>query len=477
MIKPRADTVVVGSGPNGLAAAIELARAGCAVTVYEMRGAAGGGTRSAALTEPGFVHDICSAVHPLAVASPFFRSLPLADLGLEWIQPPAPLAHPFENGTSVIVERDVEATARTLGSDGRVYRRLIGPLADQWTCLIDEVLAPIHFPQHLKLLARFAWDAARSAEALLKKFSGEPARALFAGMAGHSVLPLERRPAAAFCLLLSTLAHAVGWPVVKGGSQRIADALAAHLKHLGGRIVTGAEIRSINDLPTSNTVLFDVTPSQLLRLAGDRLPERYCQRLRRYRYGPGVFKMDWALQRPIPWKDPQCARAATLHVGGTFSQIAAAERAVARGDHPEQPFIILAQPSLFDSERAPEGRHTAWAYCHVPNGSREDMTCRIESQLERFAPGFRDCVMARHTLTAGQLETHNPNCIGGDITGGLQTLRQLIARPTLSSAPYRTPAPGIYICSASTPPGGGVHGMCGYYAARAALHDLGLRKD
>ncbi|HYR91220.1 MAG TPA: NAD(P)/FAD-dependent oxidoreductase [Terriglobia bacterium] len=466
------DAIVIGSGPNGLAAAIELARAGLSVCVFEKNDSIGGGAQSSCLTIPGFIHDICSAIHPLGLASPFFRTLPLADFGLEWIQPEAPLAHPFVDGSSVFAERSVVETARMLGADSVKYQKLFGKLVQNWDSVITEILAPVHIPAHPLLLARFGWQAMRSARAFAyAHFREERARALFAGMAGHSLLPLEDRPSAAFGLVLTLLAHAVGWPLARGGSQQISEALGACLRSLGGRIVTGVCVRSLDELPSSRLVLCDVTPRQLLEIAGRSLVDRYRHKLQKYRYGSGVFKIDWALSSPIPWKDSRCARAATVHIGGTFEAIAAAENDVARGRHPDKPFVLVAQPSLFDSTRTPPGKHTGWAYCHVPNGSTEDMTNRIEAQIEAVAPGFLDCILARHTFTTRQLEAHNPNLVGGDINGGVQNLPQLLARPVLSPSPYRTPIKGLYICSSSTPPGGGVHGMCGFYAARTALAD------
>jgi phytoene dehydrogenase-like protein len=461
------DAIVVGSGPNGLAAAIELARAGCSVRVFEARDSVGGGTRSAELTLPGFVHDVCSAIHPLGVGSPFFQSLPLSSHGLEWIQPDSPVAHPLSGGGAILLDRNVKETAGTLGVDSAEYQKVIGGFVRRWETLVPELLAPIHFPAHPLLLARFGRYGLMSARSFASRvFKGEHARALFAGMAAHSILSPDHRPGASFGLVLNVLAHAVGWPLPKGGSQQIANALAGYLQSLGGVISTGTEIRSLDELPTSRVLLCDITPRQLARLAGRRLPDRFRQRLDQYRYGPGVFKVDWALSAPIPWKNSKCSRAATVHLGGTFETIQSSERDVARGLHPGRPFVILTQPSLFDRTRTPEGGHTAWAYCHVPNGSSLDMTSRIESQIEEVAPGFRDCVAARHTLTTGQLETYNPNYVGGDINGGAQNLLQMM--------PYRTPVKGLYLCSSSTRPGGGVHGMCGFHAARKALEDLGI---
>jgi phytoene dehydrogenase-like protein len=464
------EAVVVGAGPNGLAAAITLARAGRAVLVLERADTIGGGARTADLTLPGFRHDVCAAVHPLAAGSPFFRALALDAHGLDLVHPPSPLAHPLDDGTAVLLERSVGATATGLGPDARAYRTLMEPLVDAATPLIDALLGPPRPPRHPIALARFGLSALRSAAGLARaRFEGPRARALFAGLAAHSMLPLEQSPSAAFGLVLALLGHACGWPVARGGSQRIADALASLLRGLGGEIVTGRPVASLEELPPARCVLLDVTPRQLLALAGRRLPESYRRRLARYRYGPGSCKVDWALDGPIPWRAGACRRAATVHVGGTLEEIAAAEAAATRGEHPERPFVLLAQPSLFDPTRAPAGKHTVWGYCHVPNGSAVDMAERIERQVERFAPGFRDRILARHVMTAADLERYNPNYVGGDINGGLQDLWQLFARPVARLVPYATPVRGLYLCSASTPPGGGVHGMCGARAARAAL--------
>ena len=462
------DAVIVGSGPNGLAAAITLARAGRSVLVLEGADTIGGGLRSAELTLPGFLHDPCSAFHPLGIASPLWRSLPLAEHGLTWIHPPAPLAHPFDDGTAVVVERDVAATAGQLGVDGAAYRHLMGTFAGDWERIIQEFLGPLRFPRHPFSLVRFGLAALWPATALARlAFREERARAVFGGMAAHSIMPLERPATAAFGFMLGILAHAVGWPIVQGGSQRFADALASHLRSLGGEIRTGSYVRSLADLPPAAATLFDVTPRQLVSIAGDRLPAGYQRRLGRYRYGPGVCKVDFALDGPIPWRAAECLRAGTVHVGGTLAEIAAAERAAWAGEHPKRPFLILGQQSLFDPARAPAGKHTVWAYCHVPNGSTVDMTGRITAQIERFAPGFRTRILAAHTRTAAEIAAYNPNYIGGDINGGVQDLRQLFTRPVASLNPYATPASGIYLCSSSTPPGGGVHGMCGYWAAQA----------
>ncbi|MDH3673848.1 MAG: NAD(P)/FAD-dependent oxidoreductase [Anaerolineae bacterium] len=464
------DAVVVGSGPNGLAAAISLAQAGCSVLVLEAKETVGGGLRSAELTLPGFSHDICSAIHPLGVGSPFFQSLPLGDYGLEWIQPDVPLAHPFDDGTAITMERSVEATATALGPDAAAYRRLMAPLVADWDKLTVDILGPLRVPRHPVAMARFGLLAIRSARGLAEsRFESEPARALFAGLAAHSIMPLEQRPTAAFGLVLGILGHAVGWPLPRGGSQNIADALADYLRSLGGEIVTDMAVKEIDDLPAAPAVLFDVTPRQLLRMAGHQLPSGYRRQLLSYRYGPGVFKIDLALDGPIPWQAAECARAGTVHLGGTLSEIAAGERAIWRGQHPERPYVLLAQQSLFDPTRAPAGKHTVWAYCHLPNGSTVDMTERIEAQIERFAPGFRDCILARTVKSPLAFEQYNANYIGGDINGGVQDLRQQFTRPALRLVPYTTPNRRIYLCSSSTPPGGGVHGMCGYFAAQAAL--------
>jgi phytoene dehydrogenase-like protein len=444
------------------------------VLVIEARDTVGGGSRSAELTLPGYVHDICSAIHPLGLASPFMRSLPLAEHGLEWVQPSAPLAHPLDDGTAVVLERSVAATALNVGRDAAAYRGLVGSLVRDWPKIGPNLLGPLRFPRHPVALSRFGLKALLPASLLARAaFKGERARALFAGMAAHSMLPLERPPTASFGLVLGALAHLVGWPVARGGSQRIVDAMASYLRSLGGEIATGRRVGSLDDLPPAESVLFDLTPRQVVRIAGGRLPAGYRRQLGRYRYGPGVFKVDWALDGPVPWKAAECLRASTVHVGGTLEEIAGAERAVWRGEHPDRPFVLVGQQSLFDRTRAPVGKHTLWAYCHVPHGSTYDMAGRIEAQIERFAPGFGDRVLARHTMSAAQMQRYNANYMGGDINAGVQDLRQLFTRPTLSLVPYRTPAEGIYICSSSTPPGGGVHGMCGYHAARVALRDLG----
>jgi phytoene dehydrogenase-like protein len=467
------DAVVVGSGPNGLAAAVALARAGYSIRVIEARDTIGGGTRTADLTLPGFHHDVCSAVHPMAVASQFFQELPLAEHGLEWIHPSLPFAHPLDDGSAAFLARSVDETAESLGEDARAYRKLMAPLVNGSTHLFRELVGPFRLPMHPIVAARFGWRGFRSGVNLCQKyFRGEPAKGLIAGLAGHAQLPLEKLPSAAVALMLGVAGHAVGWPIPRGGSQRIADALAGILRQAGGEIEVGRRVESLSELPPSRAILLDVTPRQVLALAGARLPARYRRRLERYRYGMGVFKIDWALSGSIPWRAQACRRAGTIHVGGTLAEIAAGESQTWNGEIPNRPFVLLAQPSLFDPTRAPYGQHTAWGYCHVPHGSTVDMTERIESQIERFAPSFRDLILARHTMNTADMERYNANYIGGDINGGVQDIWQLFSRPVLSLNPYATPAEGLYICSSSTPPGGGVHGLCGYFAARAAMRFL-----
>ncbi|HEY5767542.1 MAG TPA: NAD(P)/FAD-dependent oxidoreductase [Candidatus Udaeobacter sp.] len=468
------DAIVVGSGPNGLAAAITLARAGCSVLVYEANATIGGGARSAELTLPGFLHDVCSAVHPLAAGSPFFKTLPLERFGLEWIQPQVPLAHPLDNGSAACLYRDIAVTAEQLDEDSGAYRRLMKPLARNWENLSIEFLQPmLHVPRHPFVLARFGVPALCPATLLSKfVFKGEPARALFAGIAAHSFLPLEAPVSSAFALVLGLAGHAVGWPIPRGGSQQISNALADYLRELAGKIEVNHRIENLRDLPKSRVILLDISVWEFLRIAGQQLPSGYRRRLESFRHAPGIFKIDYALSEPIGWKAEACRRAGTIHLGGSIDEIATAEREVARGKIPERPFVLVAQQSLFDETRAPRGQHTLWAYCHVPFNCATDMSDQIESQIERFAPGFRDCILARHTMAAADLARSNPNLAGGDINGGAANLTQLIARPILAATPYRTPLPGVYLCSASTPPGGGVHGMCGYHAARAALREI-----
>jgi phytoene dehydrogenase-like protein len=468
------DAVVVGSGPNGLAAGIRLAQEKLAVLLLEGEESAGGGLRSIAATLPGFLHDRCAAVHPLGIASPFLSRLPLQDCGLTWVHPEFPLAHPLEHGRVGVLETSVEATAGRLDEDRTGYLKLIAPLVRNWSSLLDELLRPpVHVPHHPVALLRFLVRGARSATGLARsRFTGEIARALFAGLAAHSFLPLEKSPSASVGVVLGTAAHATGWPIARGGSGQIAEALLRCFRQLGGEIQLGRPVQRLKDIPGCRAILFDVTPRQFLGIAGDRLPVGYRSRLQRYRYGPGVFKLDYALSSPIPWEALPCTRAGTVHVGGTMEEVALAEREVAEGREPRNPFVLLAQPTIFDPSRAPAGGHVAWAYCHVPHGSSVDMTSRIETQIERFAPGFRDCILARHISDCAGFEKNNPNLVGGDISGGEMGWRQILARPVFSLAPYRTPLPGVYLCSASTPPGGGVHGMCGYHAAECALRDL-----
>jgi phytoene dehydrogenase-like protein len=473
--RPHYDAVIVGSGPNGLAAALVLASAGLSVLVLERAPEIGGGTRTAERTLPGFLHDVCSSVHPLAAAGPLFPRLGLEQHGLSWCEPTYAFAHPLDGGRAVVVSRDIRATAERFGTDARAYMRLFEPLARDFATLADVTLGPARVPRlgDLPPLARFGVRALRSARGLARAvFRTEEARAAFAGLSAHAILPLERSPSAAFGLVLGAAAHAAGWPVARGGSGRIADALAARIRALGGAIKTGVAVRSLGDLPPSRVVLLDITPRQFVSMASAKLSSRDRARYERFRYGPGVFKVDWALREPIPWSSPECRFAGTVHVGGTLDAIARAERDAFEGRVPESPFLILTQPTVADPTRAPPGQHTAWAYCHVPHGSDVDMTEAIESQIERFAPGFRDVVLARRTMAPADLEKYNPNYVGGDIGGGAATLGQLYTRPIARLVPYRTPLDGVFLCSSSTPPGGGVHGMCGFWAARAALRYL-----
>lgn len=470
------DAIVVGSGPNGLSAAIVLARAGLSVLVREANEIIGGGARSLALTLPGFTHDIGSAVHPMAAASPFFRSLSLEEHGLEWIQPPIPLVHPLDGESPVVLERDIAAMSATLAPDGAAYRRWIQPLVREWEHLAPEILSPpLHLPSHPFTMAQFGLRALLPALTLNNlAFRGDRAKALFAGLACHSIVSLDKISTSAIGLVMAAAGHAVGWPIPRGGSQRITEALASCLRSMGGVIETGERVESMESLPPSRAVLFDLSPSQVARIASSRLPRDYVNKLQRFRYGPGIFKIDWALSGPIPWMDAECKRTATLHLGGSAQQIAAGESAAWKGQEFETPYVLFAQQSLFDPSRAPAGKHTGWAYCHVPNGSTRDRTETIENQVERFAPGFRDLILARTTMNTTKVEQSNENLIGGDIGGGANNLQQILFRPMLSLDPYRTPVDGLYLCSSSTPPGGGVHGMCGYHAARSALkHTFG----
>lgn len=463
---------IIGAGPNGLAAAIVLAQAGLQVEVFEAEPTPGGAARTMELTLPGFLHDFGSAVHPFAAGSPFFSSLPLRDYGLEWIHSPAPLAHPLDDGTAVVLERDPNQAAHVLGADGPAWRALLQPYAEHWNEFAPEALRPVSlFPRHPFLMARFGLNLLRSARSLAdSQFRGERARALFAGFAAHSFLSLDAQMSGVFGVMFGISAHAVGWPIPRGGSQALTNALCAYLIKLGGTIKTSTRIETITALPDHRVTLCDITPRQLLQIAGDRLTPKYKNQLASYGYGPGVFKVDYALSSPIPWKAKDCLRAATVHIGGTFEDIAASEEAMANGEHAERPFMILAQPSLFDRTRAPAGKHIAWVYAHVPNGSKVDMLPSIENQIERFAPGFRDCVLARRVFSPADLEAMDANLIGGDIGGGAMDMRQFLFRPTRRH--YATSLPGLYLCSSSTPPGGGVHGMCGFHAAKMALKNL-----
>jgi phytoene dehydrogenase-like protein len=463
---------VIGAGPNGLAAAIVLAKAGLQVEVLEAEPRPGGAARTLELTLPGFRHDFGSAVHPLAAGSPFFSSLPLQNYGLEWIHSPSALAHPLDDGTAVMLERDLSAAHATLGTDARPWRRLMEPFAKHWPALSAEVLRPVHvFSRHPWLLARFGLGALPPSNALSRLlFRSERTKALFAGLAAHSFLSLDEPLSAAFAVLLGAAAHAVGWPIPRSGAQSITDALCGCLGELGANIKTSARVETLSELPQHDVTMCDVTPRQLLRMTEGRLSAKYRSQLARFRYSSGVFKVDYALSSPIPWKAPECLRAATVHVGGSAAEITASERAVRSGKLAERPFVLLAQPSLFDQTRAPAGKHTAWAYCHVPNGSRVDMLERLECQIERFAPGFRDCVLARRVFSPSAIEAMDANLIGGDIGGGAMDIRQFLFRPTWRH--YATSERNLYICSSSTPPGAGVHGMCGYHAARLALSRL-----
>lgn len=465
------DAVVVGSGPNGLSAAITLQRAGLSVLVLEAKATIGGGLRSAEITQPGFVHDICSAIHPLAAGSPILRTLPLAEHGLEFISPPVCAAHPLDQGTAATLQQSINETATSLGTDGQAYQELMQPLVKHWPGIAADVLGPLSLPKHPLHMAEFGLKALPSISRLATTFKTTEARALLAGMAAHSMLPLTSLTTSAVALVLLINGHLRGWPIPKGGSQTIANALASYFRSLGGLIETSRPVESMRDIPSARAVLFDLTPKQLLHIAGNRFSAIYRKQLEQYRYGMGVFKMDWALDGPIPFTAPECRQAGTVHVGGTFEEIAESEQAIASGKHPDRPFVLLAQQSLFDPSRAPAGQHTAWAYCHVPNGSTQDCTEAIEQQIERFAPGFRDRILARHSMNTMQMEAYNPNYIGGDINGGKLDIGQLFTRPVISLSPYKTSAPDLFICSSSTPPGGGVHGMCGYHAARTALRD------
>lgn len=466
------DAIVVGSGPNGLAAAITLRQRGLSVLLIEGKDSIGGGMRTAELTLPGFQHDICSAILPMAATSPFFATLPLEQFGLEYIYPEVAAAHPFDDGSAAVLKRSIQETARLLGADEGAYLSLMQPVVADWPLIASDILGPLRFPKHPLRMARFGLKALPSAAAIAKRFTTQKAKGLWAGMAAHSIQPLTNATTSAIGLVLSAAGHLYGWPVPRGGAITVANALAAYFTSLGGQIQTGLMVQSLSQLPSARAVLFDVTPKQLMAIAGDQFSGLYKWQLNRFRYGMGVFKVDWALNSPIPFTAPECRQAGTVHLGGTFKEIAAGEQLAANGGHPQRPYVLLAQQSLFDDSRAPAGKHAAWAYCHVPNGSTVDMTTIIEEQVERFAPGFKQTILARHTFNSMQLQQYNPNYVGGDINGGIIDLGQLYTRPALRLSPYKTSAKGLYICSSSTPPGGGVHGMCGHHAARQALKDV-----
>jgi phytoene dehydrogenase-like protein len=467
---------VIGAGPNGLAAAIVLARAGLQVDVFESEEQPGGAVRSMALTLPGFLHDAGSAVYPLGAGSPFFNELPLRELGLEWIHGDAALAHPLDDGTAVLLEHDLLDAEREFGEDGRTWRSLVQPIAEHWKDFTEDALSPpLHIPRHPLLMAQFGIHAIQSAEGTARSFKSSRTQALFGGLAGHSLLSFDRLLGSAVGLVLGGAAHAVGWPIPRGGAQRITDALVKHLHNLGGTLHTLRRINSVDEIAADGALtLCDLTPKQMMSIARRHLSPGYQRTLQRFKYGPGVFKLDYALSDPVPWRAAACRRAITVHLGGTFAEIASSEYEVAQGRTPERPFVLLAQPTLYDQSRAPKGRHVVWAYCHVPNGSTADMTSRIEAQIERFAPGFQDCILSRHVLTPARLEQMDTNLVGGDINAGAFSIRQIIFRPGIRS--YGTGNPGLYLCSASTPPGGGVHGMCGYHAAKMVLRHGRLRE-
>lgn len=473
MTKKDYDAVVIGSGPNGLSAAIVLQQAGLSVLLLESKPTIGGGLRTAALTLPGYSHDICSAIHPFAVFSSFFRSLPLESHGLEYIYPPIAAAHPFDDGTAAILQKSVEQTASSLGQDDRSYQRLIQPILKDWDKISPFILKPFSFPAYPLALARFGLNGILPVSKLVKKyFHSMQGKGLMAGMAAHAMQPFTNIATAAIALVFNLLGHDRGWPMAKGGSQQIANALGSYFLSLGGKIETNFTVNSLDQLPSSHAILLNITPKQLIQIAGYKLSPMYMRQMKNYRYGPGVFKVDWALDAPIPFIAKACSQAGTVHIGNSYEEIADGEQAIWDGKHSEKPFVLLAQQSLFDPTRAPVGKHTAWAYCHVPAGSDIDMTTIIEKQVERFAPGFRERILARHVMNSTDMEIYNPNYVGGDIGGGVQDIGQLFTRPALRFSPYRTSAKGIYLCSASTPPGGGVHGMCGYHAAKRALKDI-----
>jgi len=467
------DAIVVGSGPNGFAAAITLQRAGLLVLLIEGKEILGGGMHSAELTLPGFIHDVCSAVYPLGEDSPVFKPLQLEQFGLEYLQPEYAVAHPFDDGSAVAIQSSIEITAAQLGKDAGNYKRIFSPLAEEWASVRSAFVGPLHLSSFTETKARFAYYAISSGRNFAKnQFTTDAAQSLFAGMAAHSMLPLNKLTSSSIGIVLNTVAHINSWPVPKGGAQQITNALAAYFKKSGGEIQTGNMITSLQQLPSSRVVLLDVTPAQLLSIAGEQFSNLYKWQLRRYQYGEGVFKIDWALSRPVPFTNEKCRKATTIHIGGSFDEIYNSEYMISKKAVSDKPFVLLVQPGVIDATRAPEGKETAWAYCHVPNGSKRDMTEEIEKQVERFAPGFKDCILARHVMNTADMQLYNSNYIGGDINGGAATIDQIFTRPVLRLSPYRTSAKGVYVCSSSTPPGGGVHGICGYYAARRALKDL-----
>lgn len=464
---------MVGSGPNGFAAAITLQRAGLAVLLVEEKDVLGGGVRSAELTLPGFIHDVCSAVYPLGADSPVFKSMHLEEFGLKYLQPKYAIAHPFDDGSSVAIESSITETAAQFAKDADNYKRIFSPIVKEWPSIRSAFVSPFHLSAYSKAKARFASYAITSAKYFAKhQFNTLQARALFAGMAAHSMLPLDKFTSSSIGIVLNTVAHINCWPLPKGGSQQITNALAKCFKKYGGEIQNGNRISSLQQLPASKVILLDVTPAQLLSIAGEEFSRFYKFQLRNYKYGTGIFKIDWALSQPVPFRNQKCKQATTIHIGGSFEEIYFSEDIISKDKISEKPFVLFVQPGVVDASRAPESKQTAWAYCHVPNGSTKDMTETIEAQVERFAPGFRDCILARHVMNTQDVEAYNSNYIGGDINGGAPTIGQLFSRPVLRLSPYRTSAKGVYVCSSSTPPGGGVHGICGYYAARRALKDM-----
>ncbi len=461
------DAVVIGSGPNGLSAAITLIHRFKSVVIIEGKSTIGGGLRSAQLTLPGFVHDICSTVHPLAISSPFFDKLPLEKYGIEWIQPDILVAHPFYDGTCLFLHRSIEYTCEAMGEDAMAYKRLISPFIKDYKRLLQDILKPIHIPEYPFLTFRFGIKAMKSARTIAYKlFKHEKTQALFAGLAGHAMIPLEKPFTSSFGIVLAVLAHTVGWPVIKGGSQKLADTLLNYFTDKGGEVLVNYPVASMKELPEASYYFFDVTPRQLLNIEGINLSKTYMEKLKKFRYGPGVQKVDWAIKKPIPWQSKMCRKAGTIHLGASFEEIERSIKYANNGIIPQLPYVIVAQPSLFDPTRAPEGNHTAWAYCHVPSSIEEDSSELVEDRIEQFAPGFKDIIMARHSMSPKKMEEYNPNYVGGDINGGIQDLAQLFSRPVFSFFPYRTSHKNIFICSSSTPPGGGVHGLCGYYAAK-----------